>query len=90
MTRTEIRSRIRAFIQENFLYMRSDFQLGDEDSLLGTGIIDSMGVMELTAFLQDEFGLHVEDEEITQANLGSVAALIRFTEGKRSLDEAVA
>lgn len=90
MTRTEIRSRIRAFIQENFLYMRSDFQLGDEDSLLGTGIIDSMGVMELTAFLQDEFGFHVEDEEITQANLGSVAALIRFTEGKRSLDEAVA
>ena len=46
MSRDEILARLRAFVDENFLYMRPDFELRNDASLMGNGIVDSMGVME--------------------------------------------
>lgn len=71
-------NRIRVYVEENFLYMRPDLELGDDDSLLGNGIVDSMGVMEVIAFLEDEFGVVVADEDITEANLGSLSAIAAY------------
>jgi acyl carrier protein len=84
MTRVEIQDRIRAYIHENFLYMRGDFELGEQDSLLGNGIIDSMGVMELISFLEEAFEVVVGDADITEANLGSLAAITDYVEAHRS------
>ena len=58
--------------------MRPDWKLGDEDPLLGTGVIDSIGVIELVEFLQDAFRLAIAEDEITEQNLGSLAAIGRF------------
>lgn len=69
---------VRAYVTENFLYMRPDTQLGDDDSLMGTGIIDSMGVMEVIAFLEEEFGVIVDDSDITEANLGTLNAIAAY------------
>lgn len=82
-TTTEIASRLRAYVQENFLYMRPHFQLGEDDQLLESGVIDSMGVIELIGFLQEEFDLVIADEEITEENLGSLSAITRFVVGAR-------
>ena len=70
--------RIREYIVENYLYMRQDVHLSDDDPLLARGIIDSMGVMELIVFLEEEFGVAVGDADITEANLGSLAAIARY------------
>jgi acyl carrier protein len=78
-------SSLRAYVSENFLYMRPDYVLRDDDSLLVRGIIDSIGVMELVQFVQQEFGVDVDDEEITEANFGSIAAVARFVGERRSL-----
>ncbi|HKO15630.1 MAG TPA: acyl carrier protein [Gemmatimonadaceae bacterium] len=83
-TDTEIRSRIRSYITENFLYMRPDFALGDDDPLLERGIVDSMGVMEVLQFIEEEFGVQAADDEITEENLNSLDAITRFVSGKRS------
>jgi len=79
----EIANRVREYVLENFLYMRKGYEFADTDSLLGHGIIDSMGVVELLTFLQDEFGVDVEEDEITEENLGSLAAIGRFVQGKQ-------
>src|SRR5256885_1773430 len=78
MNETEILARTRAYVQETFLYMRPGFVLGDEDRLLERGVIDSMGVMELLAFLRTEFGVVVADEDITESNLGTLADIVRY------------
>jgi acyl carrier protein len=78
MNDTEILARTRAYVQETFLYMRPDFTLGDQDRLLARGVIDSMGVMELLAFLRSEFGVVVADEDITESNLGTLADIARY------------
>jgi len=80
----QIRERVRGFLQENFLYMRTNFELGDDDRLLERGVVDSMGVAEMVTFLEDEFGVTTSDEEITEANLGSLNAIGRFVSQKRS------
>lgn len=78
MTAAHVIDRTRAYITENFLYMRRDFRLNDIDSLLGTGIIDSMGVMEVIAFIETEFGVDVGDDDVTEENLGSIRAIGRY------------
>lgn len=70
--------KVREYITDNFLYTRPDFELGDDDALLGTGIIDSMGVMEVIMFLEEAFGVTVEDADITEENLGSVRAIVSY------------
>lgn len=84
MTQTEAAARVRGYIQENCLYMRPDFEFSDSDALLGRGIIDSMGVIELVTFLQDEFGVAIEDHELTEENLGTVNAIANYVVGKRA------
>ncbi len=84
MTEAEVMVRTRAYVVENFLYMRQDFRFGDDDSLLTRGIIDSLGVMELVEFLGGEFGLEVDPEEITEQNFGTLAGIARYVVGKRA------
>jgi acyl carrier protein len=78
MTVLEILERTRAYVRDNFLYMRPDFALGDGDRLLAKGIVDSMGVAELLGFLETEFGVAVADEDITEENLGSLNAIAQY------------
>lgn len=83
MTQHEIATRVREYVLENFLYMRPDYGFSDTDSLMAHGIMDSMGVIELITFVQDEFGVEVGDDEITEENFGTLEAVSRFVQGKR-------
>ena len=82
MTRPDVIGETRAFIRENFLYTRPDFDLRPELPLLGAGIIDSMGVVELIEFLQERFGVAIEDGEITEENLGTLTAIDSLVQKK--------
>jgi acyl carrier protein len=82
MTETEARGKIRAYVVENFLYTRPDFPFGDEESLLRKGIVDSLGVMEVIGFVEDTWGVSVAQEDITEANFGTVAGIARYVAGR--------
>jgi len=84
VTETMVLEKVRAFITENFLYMRPDFRLTDEDRLLERRILDSMAVMELITFLKDEFGVSVPERDIREANLGSLKEIARYVVGARA------
>ena len=75
---TVVAERTRGWLQANFLYMHAEAMLGDADPLVSGGVIDSMGVIELVDFLQQEFGIAIGDDEITEANLGSLQAIGQF------------
>jgi acyl carrier protein len=80
----EVRARIRSYIRENFLYLRPDLQLADDDRLLQRRILDSMGAVELVQFLEATFDFDVHDDEITEQNLGSIALIADFVLRKRT------
>ena len=62
-----------------------DNSLDDDASFLKTGVVDSMGVMELVAFIQSEFGVTVDLQEVVVENFDSVSKLADFVRGKLSL-----
>jgi acyl carrier protein len=72
---------VRAFVVENFLF-GNDRGLTDSASLLGQGIIDSTGVLELVAFLEREFRIRIEDEEMLPENLDSIEKIAVFVARK--------
>ena len=86
MTPADVQAKTHAYLLENFLYMRSDVIVGESDSLLRHGIIDSLGVVELVEFLTDAFGVTVDDDEITEENLGSLLSIGRYVTRKLSAE----
>ncbi len=71
---SEIKDKLREFIIENFLFGEAD-GLKDETSFLDEGIIDSTGILEVVDFLEEEFDIEVDDEELIPENLDSIKNL---------------
>jgi len=85
----ELTDQIRKFILENFI-VDGDGNLGNEDSLLEQGIIDSTGVLELVGFIEETYHIKVQDEELIPENLDSVNNICRFIQNKSgALDSRV-
>lgn len=77
------RAQIRRFILENYLFTDDGGALADGDSLMKRGIIDSTGTLEVVFFLEETFGVKVEEDELVPENLDSVDRIVTFVERKR-------
>ncbi len=80
----EIEQGIRKFIDDNLLLGQEDRPLAGSESLLEAGIIDSTGVLELVAFLEESYGIQVIDDEMVPENLDSLDNLTRYVSKKRA------
>jgi acyl carrier protein len=76
-----VTARIRDFVVDTFL-LGDDDGFADDDSLIEGGIVDSTGVMELVSFLEETYGIAIDDHELVAANLDSITRLRAFVEGK--------
>jgi acyl carrier protein len=76
-----VRDAVRSFVTQTF-YVPDDSPLDDEASLIEKGIIDSTGVLDLLAFIEQQFGVEPADGEIVPENFDSIARLARFIESK--------
>ena len=82
MTSDDVRSRIRGYVVSHFHLARVR-NLGDDDSLLDAQVIDSLGILELVAYLEDAFAIEVTDDDLSPENFDSIGALARFV-GRRA------
>ena len=82
MTEAQIVNETRAYITENFLYARPDYVVAEDEHLLEKGVVDSMGMVELITFLQDQFGVEPADEEITEENFATLQRIAAFVSRK--------
>lgn len=78
-----LRHQIRDFILENYLFTADTSQLGLDDSLLGRGIVDSTGMLEIIFFIEEQLGVKVKDEEMIPDNLDGVNKIANFVMSKR-------
>ena len=81
--------KLRKYILETYLFTTDEGALANDDSFLDTGIIDSTGILELVLFLEQEFGLTIDDEEMLPENLGSIDNLVSFIEHKKSQAQSI-
>jgi acyl carrier protein len=78
-----VRTELRKYIEENFLYLHPGLELKDDDQFLTLGIVDSLGFVELVEEVQARYAITVEDVEITEENFGSIDAIVAYVEQKR-------
>jgi acyl carrier protein len=84
MNMLDIERVVRSFIQENLLYGKA-VTFSDDDSFLGSGVMDSTAVLELVLFVEEQYGINVEDDELVPENLDSVnrvASYVRTKNGR--------
>jgi acyl carrier protein len=77
-----VQERVRQFIAENF-YVTDPSDLGDDVSLINSGLVDSTGMLEVITFLESELGIKVAEQETVPANLETIGRIAAFVERKR-------
>jgi acyl carrier protein len=82
---SDVIARVRSYVHENFLYMHTNFELKDDDRLLEKGVIDSMSIVEMISFIESEFGVCASEDEVSDANFGSLSGIARFVNGKQAI-----
>jgi acyl carrier protein len=77
---TTIEQEIRKFLTDEFLSGNGEI-LNEDVPLLGN-VIDSQGVINLVAFVQERFNVEVSDDDVTTENLASVKSVVALIERK--------
>jgi acyl carrier protein len=79
---SQIEEAVRQFVVDNFLFGQDDGQLEKDTSFLQAGIVDSTGVLELVGFVEDTYGIRIDDDELIPENLDSINNVSRYVTGK--------
>jgi acyl carrier protein len=82
--KADIERHVRTFIEDNFLFREDRESLSDTESLLEAGLIDSTGILELVAFLEQKFQIRMADADIVPENLDSIKTIVAYVEGKQA------
>jgi len=77
-----IKNDLRDFIVENFLFGDTSRHIEESTSLIENDLIDSTGILELVAFIEERFAFSVEDNEILPENLDSIARIAAYVSSK--------
>jgi acyl carrier protein len=65
-------------------YIKKELAVGSkrniqmDDDLLSAGIIDSLGVLQLVSFIEDQFNIQMPDEDVVLENFQSVNSLASY------------
>lgn len=77
-----IEQQLKEYISSNLLFSENGYPYPDDASFLEEGIVDSVGIMELVAFIEENMHVSVEDQEITPDNFDSITKLAAYIQRK--------
>lgn len=80
----DLKNQVRMFLLENFLMGETEQDIQDDTSFMNSHILDSTGFIELIGYLEEQFGIQVEDDEMVPENLDSLRNIEHFIQGKRA------
>lgn len=84
---TDILERLRAFVEREFLPEGSADRLGEKENLLQRGILDSISVLQVVNFVEQSYGIKIEDAEISLENFQDLASMTRLVSRKTGSPE---
>jgi acyl carrier protein len=80
-----IEDQIKNYIAKNLTFSDNGFSYDENASFLDEGIVDSVGVMELVSFVEEDFRVKVEDLDITPENFDSVSKIAAYIRRKTKM-----
>jgi acyl carrier protein len=80
---SEFKEKIKEFIRTEVNPDRDLAELGDDEPLIESGIIDSLGILKIMSFLDEEFGVDLSDQQITPSNFRNITSICSLVESNR-------
>ena len=87
---TQVESQVRKLIEDNFLFREDRSALSGSESLIDAGLIDSTGILELVALLEENFAIQIADADLVPANFDSIDRISAYVERVRAEAPAAA
>ncbi|HSL47814.1 MAG TPA: acyl carrier protein [Candidatus Deferrimicrobiaceae bacterium] len=84
MSQPPITDRIKQFLVEHFPSARKH-PLADDEHLLANGIVDSLGILDLVAYLEREFAITITDEDLVPEHFESLSRMAKFVQDRMSV-----
>ena len=78
----DVEKQIKQFILTRLMHEEDESKLKNDESLFETNIVDSLGVLQLVSFLEEQFNIQVEDEEMVPENFETINILTNYIERK--------
>jgi acyl carrier protein len=82
-----VAERVKQFVVETF-YVTDPAAIGEDTSLISNGYVDSTGMLEVISFLEEQYGITIDDTEMTPANLETLGRIVRFVARKLQKEPA--
>ncbi|MBL1209288.1 acyl carrier protein [Geminocystis sp. GBBB08] len=82
MNQLSIKETVKNYIQQEFLYDKPELELNDDSLLIEEEIIDSLGIFVLISFLDEQFQVKVEPQEVIAENFATLDVITSFVENK--------
>jgi acyl carrier protein len=78
----ETRDLIREYIISDLVTSGNGEDIGDDDSLITSGVIDSMGIISLLGFLEEKFAIEISSDELLPENFETLSTITELVSGK--------
>jgi acyl carrier protein len=79
---SDVKDKVRAYIAEELNWEGASEELTDDYPLLDKGVVDSAGVFQVVSFVETEFGVEIQDEELVPEHFGTLEGITRLVESK--------
>ncbi len=77
-----LNNKIRAFITENLIVFEEEIHFSDDDNIFECGFVSSLFAMKLLTYVENEFQINIDNEDMDIANFSSVNRIVNFVETK--------
>ncbi|MFB6366791.1 acyl carrier protein [Paenibacillus elgii] len=81
----EIKEKIRGFIENNMVVFEDETAFTDDDHLFQMGFVDSLFAMKLLTYIEQEFGITVDNDDLDIANFSTVNRIVNLIDKHRQV-----
>lgn len=78
----ELNEKIKLFIESNLITYDDDVQIKDDDNIYQLGFVNSLFAMKMISYIETEFNISIENEDLNLANFNSIVNIVKFINSK--------
>lgn len=80
----ELKEKIRKFIESNLVVFEDEAEFNDDDNIFEMGFVNSLFAMKLVSYIEEDFGVQVDNDDLEISNFNSVVRIVEFIQGKQA------
>lgn len=71
---------VREFVISSLVKKREHLEVGDQENIIISGLLDSLGIIKTISFLEEKYNFTIKDEDVLPENFESIEAISSFVD----------